>query len=168
MHEITFKGNPVHTNGPAIQPGLKAPDFVLTYQDLTDKKLSDYSGKKIVLNIFPSIDTSVCAQSVRRFNEEASNLENTVVICISRDLPFAHKRFCAAEGLDDVVTLSAMRENSFGEKYGVTIIDGPMKSLFSRVVIVLDENHNVAYTQQVPEISDEPDYGKAVESLKNI
>ena len=133
--------------------------------DLSEKNLADYTGKRVVLNIFPSIDTGICAASARKFNEEASNLDNTVVINVSRDLPFALSRFCAAEGLNNVETLSDFRGN-FGEDYGVTLSDSPLKGLLSRAVVVLDEKAKVIYTEQVPEIGQEPNYEAAIASLK--
>ena len=139
MAKITLKGNEINTidNLPAV--GLLAPDFVLTANDLSDKTLSDYRGKRLVLNIFPSLDTSVCAASVRRFNVEASKLDNTKILCISADLPFAQARFCGAEGIENVETLSSFRSD-FAEKYGVKIIDGPMMGLSARAVLVVNEN----------------------------
>ncbi len=168
METITLKGNPIHTEGPTLKPGDKAPDFTLTTRDLEDKSLADFPQKRLVLNIFPSIDTSVCAQSVRRFNQEAAARKDTAVLCISRDLPFAHQRFCAAEGLEDVITLSAMRNAAFGKDYGLTITNGPLASLFSRVVIILDENRKVLYAEQVPEIGQEPDYPAALKALESL
>ncbi|PIE01176.1 MAG: lipid hydroperoxide peroxidase [Acidobacteria bacterium] len=165
MASITLKGNPIHTVGDLLKKGATAPDFTLTNTDLADVSLSTYEGKKKVLNIFPSLDTPVCATSVRMFNEKAASLDNTVVLCISRDLPFAHKRFCAAEGLENVHSLSEMHTPGFGNNYGVTITDGPLKSLYSRAVVVLDEENKVLYTQQVADIVDEPDYDAAIEAL---
>ncbi|HEB62540.1 MAG TPA: thiol peroxidase [Bacteroidetes bacterium] len=167
MAEITLKGNKINTLGELPKIGDKAKDFTLTGTDLADKKLNDFSGK-IVLNIFPSLDTPTCATSVRKFNEKAAGLENTTVLCISRDLPFAHGRFCTSEGIDKVVNLSDFRTCQFGKDYQLEIIDGPLSGLLSRVVIVLDENKNVVYTEQVPEIVDEPDYDSAIEAVKNI
>lgn len=166
MAEIKFKGNPIHTIGNLPTIGANAPDFSLTKTDLSDSKLNDYSGKKVVLNIFPSIDTAVCATSVRKFNEQASKLENTVVLCISDDLPFAHKRFCGAEGLNNVISLSEMKSKDFGDKYGVRMTDGPLQGLLSRAVVVLNEKGNVIYTEQVADITQEPNYEKAIASLK--
>lgn len=165
MAKITLKGNEINTSGNIPEIGSPAKDFVLTKTDLSDVGLKDFKGKKIVMNIFPSLDTSVCANSVRRFNEEASKLENTVVLCISRDLPFAHNRFCETEGLKDVISLSELRNLDFGEDYGLRIINGPLAGLLARAVIVLDENLKVIYTELVPEIVQEPDYEKALESL---
>ena len=165
MAEITLKGNKIHTVGKLPAVGSAAPDFVLTGKDLSDVKLSDMKGKKVVLNIFPSLDTDVCAASVRRFNAEAQKKENTVVVCASLDLPFAHGRFCTTEGLENVVPASELRDRSFGEKYGVRISDGPLAGLFSRAVVVVDENGKVTYTEQVPEIVQEPNYEAALKAL---
>ncbi|MRJ10542.1 thiol peroxidase [Ornithobacterium rhinotracheale] len=164
MSEITFKGNKVTTCGTLPQPG-KAKDFELVAQDLQTKTLSDYKGKNVILNIFPSVDTGVCASSVRKFNEEAAGKDNTIVLCISRDLPFAQARFCAAEGIENVEMLSDFRTN-FGENYGVTMEDGPLKGLLSRAVVVINPEGEVVYAEQVPEIAQEPDYGKALAALK--
>lgn len=166
MAQITLKGNLVNTIGNLPKTGEKAVDFVLVKNNLSIAKLSDYTGKKIVLNIFPSLDTSTCAASVRRFNKEAAGLPNVKVLCISRDLPFAQSRFCGAEGIDNVETLSDFATGKFGKDYGLEIADGPLAHLHSRVVIVLDEKGIVKYTQQVPEIVDEPDYEKALQALK--
>lgn len=166
MAKITFKGNPFSTAGSLPSAGRPAPDFSVTKADLADTTLGDYAGKKVVLNIFPSLDTPVCASSVRRFNEEAGKLANTVVLCVSRDLPFAQKRFCAAEGLNNVVTASEYRNTSFSDAYGVRIVDGPLAGLLSRAVIVIDEGGRVIHTEQVPEIAQEPDYGAAIAALK--
>ena len=165
MAQITLKGNPINTIGNLPETGTKAPEFTLVKDDLSIKSLSDYKGQKVVLNIFPSLDTPTCAASVRRFNAEASALENTVVLCISKDLPFAQARFCGAEGLEDVHNLSGFRGGQFGKDYGVEIIDGPLAGLESRAVVVLDENGTVLYTQQVAEIVDEPDYEAALAVL---
>ncbi len=166
MAQITLHDNPINTVGTLPEIKTKAPAFQLTHADLSDASLSDFSGKRLVLNIFPSIDTGVCATAVRRFNAEAEKLENTAVLCISADLPFAQARFCGAEGLDKVITLSAMRDRKFGDDYGVTITDGPLASLFSRAIVIVDENGIVTYTEQVPEITQEPDYEAALKSLK--
>lgn len=165
MATITLKGNEIHSIGELPKIGTQIKDFELVGQDLSTKKLSDFAGKRKILNIFPSIDTGICAASARHFNVDATNLENTVVINISKDLPFALGRFCAAEGLENVETLSDFR-GSFGEDYGVTLADSPMKGLLSRAVIVADENNKVLYTEQVPEIVQEPNYEKALEVLK--
>ncbi len=165
MAQITLQGNPFHTSGDLPAIGSKAKDFRLVKQDLHNASLADFAGKKIVMNIFPSIDTAVCAMSVRTFNAEASNLENTVVLCISKDLPFAMARFCGAEGLKDVVTLSMMRNDDFAADYGLNIVDGPMEGLLARAVVILDENGVVKYTELVPEIAQEPDYENALKAL---
>ncbi|MEO5362828.1 MAG: thiol peroxidase [Magnetococcus sp. DMHC-8] len=165
MARITFKGTPVHTCGDLPTVGSQAPDFCLTDTGLTDVSLHHFAGKRLVLNIFPSIDTAVCATSVRRFNAEAARLDNTVILCISLDLPFAHKRFCGAEGLAAVHSVSEMRSRGFGEAYGVRMVDGPLAGLLSRAVVVLDGTGTVVYTQQVPEIVEEPDYAGALAAL---
>lgn len=165
MATITFKGNPVNTKGSLPQVGEQAPDFKLTAGDLSDKSLTDFKGKKVVLNIFPSVDTGTCAASVRAFNKEASQLDNTVVLCISKDLPFAQGRFCAAEGLNNVVTLSEYKDSNFSDAYQLAIADGPLAGLLSRVVITLDETGKVLYEEQVAEIADEPNYAAAIASL---
>jgi len=165
MAEITLGGNPIHTLGELPAVGTKAPDFSLTANDLSVKRLTDFSGKKVILNIFPSLDTSTCATSVRTFNEEASSLNNTVVICVSRDLPFAQSRFCGAEGLKNVITLSDFANGSFGKDYALEITDGPMAYLHSRAIVVIDENGTISYTEQVGEIADEPNYEAAISSL---
>lgn len=166
MAKITFKGNPISTSGNLPQVGSAAPDFSLTKGDLSDVSLKDFKGKKAVLNIFPSIDTSVCATSVRKFNEQAAQLTNTVVLCISADLPFAQGRFCGAEGIKNVTPLSEFRNKAFGDSYGLRIAEGPLKGLLSRAVVVLDESGKVLYTEQVPEIAQEPNYQAALGALK--
>jgi thioredoxin-dependent peroxiredoxin len=166
MAEITFKGNPVHTAGNLPTAGSPAPDFRLTKTDLTDVSISDLKGKKVVLNIFPSVDTGVCAASARRFNQLASSLENTIVLNVSKDLPFAHKRFCAAEGLENVHGASEYKDNSFSQAYGVDMKDGALAGLMSRAVVVVDENGMVTYNQQVADIGIEPDYDAAIAALK--
>lgn len=166
MAQITLKGNPINTYGELPPVGSFAPEFKLTAKDLTDKTLKDFAEKRIVLNIFVSLDTSTCAMSVRKFNAEAANLQNTVVLCISKDLPFAQARFCGAEGLDNVITLSQMRDMNFGKDYGLEQVDGPMAGLLSRAVVILDETGKIIYEEQVPEISQEPDYEAALKALK--
>ena len=166
MAKITFKSNPISTIGTLPAVGSKAPDFRLTKTDLSDVSLKDFAGKKLVLNIFPSIDTGVCATSVRKFNSEAGALPNAVVLGVSKDLPFAHKRFCGAEGITGVVTTSDLREGSFGKAYGVTMAEGPLAGLFSRAIVVIDEKGSVKYTEQVPEITQEPDDAKALAAVK--
>ncbi|WP_149275673.1 thiol peroxidase [Pareuzebyella sediminis] len=165
MATVTLKGNEIHTLGSLPEVGSKAPDFKLTKTDLSTASLSDYSGKKVVLNVFPSVDTGTCAQSVRQFNEEAAELDNTVVLCISKDLPFAQARFCGAEGISNVDMLSDFRDGSFGKDYSVEFTDGPLNSLLSRSVIVLDSDGKVVYTEQVSETVDEPNYKAALEAL---
>jgi thiol peroxidase len=166
MAQITKGGTPIQTSGNLPEVGSQAPDFKLTKTDLSDTSLKDFAGKRVVLNIFPSVDTGVCATSVRRFNQEAAGLNNTVVVGVSRDLPFALKRFCGAEGIENVVTTSELRDLNFGRDYGVTIMEGGMAGLLSRAVVVLDENGKVIYTEQVPEIGQEPNYEAAINSLK--
>lgn len=165
MATVTFKGDPVKLAGELPQVGENAIDFNLVGADLSEVSLAVGSGKKIVLNIFPSIDTPVCAASVRRFNKEAASLGDTVVLCISADLPFAQARFCGGEGLDKVHTLSTFRNTSFGEDYGVAIAEGPLKGLLARAVVIIDESGIVKYAQLVPEIAEEPDYESALASL---
>jgi thioredoxin-dependent peroxiredoxin len=165
MASITLGGNPVNTSGNLPQVGNIAPDFKLVKNDLSVVSLADYKGTRVVLNIFPSIDTGTCAASVKNFNAKASSLTNTKVLCISRDLPFAQKRFCGAEGLEYVENLSDFKDGSFGKNYGLEITDSVLAGLHSRVVIVLDENGIIKYTEQVPEIADEPNYEAALASL---
>ncbi len=165
MATITLGGNPIHTSGELPKKGSKAPDFQLVKTDLAVVSLSDFAGSRLVLNIFPSIDTGVCATSVRIFNQKASSLQNTKVLCISRDLPFAQKRFCGTEGIENVENLSDFKDGRFGQDYGLTITDGPLAGLHSRVVIVVDENGVITYSQQVPEIAEEPNYEAALASL---
>ncbi len=167
MAQITFKGNPIHTAGSLPRVGSTARDFVVVKTDLSPMSLGDFKGKKVVLNIFPSIDTPVCASSVRRFNVEAAKLDGTVILCISRDLPFAQKRFCAAEGINQVVMGSEYRDSSFSDAYGVRITDGPLAGLFARAIVVIDERGKVIYTEQVPEIGQEPDYEKALMAIRS-
>jgi thiol peroxidase len=157
MAKITLKGNPIKTVGSLPKVGKKAPKFSLIKSDLSKVKLKDFKGSKLILNIFPSLDTGTCAASVRNFNKEAASLENTKVLCISRDLPFAQARFCGAEGIENVVTLSDFAKGKFGKSYGLTIKDGPLANLHSRAV--------VTYTEQVPEIVDEPNYEAALKAL---
>jgi thioredoxin-dependent peroxiredoxin len=167
MAEITFKGNPVHTAGSLPKVGAMAPDFKVVKTDLAPMALSEFKGKKVIINIFPSLDTPVCATSVRRFNAEADKLDNTVALCISRDLPFAQKRFCGAEGLNSVITGSEYRDSSFSNAYGVCIVDSPLEGLFSRAIVVVDEAGKVIHVEQVPEIAQEPDYGRALAAAKS-
>lgn len=165
MASIALGGIPINTNGDLPKIGTKAPNFSLIKNDLTVATLEDFAGSRLVLNIFPSIDTSTCATSVRKFNEKASQLENTKVLCISRDLPFAQRRFCGAEGLENVISLSDYKSDDFRKDYSLEIIDGVFAGLHSRVVIVIDENGIIKYTEQVPEIADEPDYESALKEL---
>lgn len=166
MASITLQGNAIHTNGNLPKVGEKATDFKLTANDLSIKSISDFSGNKLILNIFPSIDTGTCAASVRNFNKEVASLENTKVLCISRDLPFAQARFCGAEGIENALTLSDFATGSFGKDYGLEIVDGPLADLHSRAIVILDENGTVMYTEQVSEIADEPNYTAALNSIK--
>lgn len=165
MATITLKGNTIHTSNELPKVGTQAPNFTLIKNDLSRSSLSDYKGSKVVLNIFPSIDTGTCAASVRQFNKEAAELENTKVLCISRDLPFAQARFCGAEGIKNVINLSDFATGDFGKNYGLQIIDGPLANLHSRAVVVLDESGKVIYTEQVGEIIVEPNYKAALEAL---
>lgn len=165
MATVTLKGNEIHTVGNLPANGSAAPDFKLTLTDLSTRSLSEYEGRKLVLNIFPSIDTGTCAASVRQFNQEAAELENTIVLCISKDLPFAQTRFCGAEGIENVVMLSDYKDGSFGKAYQVEFTDGPLQSLLSRSVVVINEKGNVVYSEQVPETVDEPNYKAALEAL---
>jgi thiol peroxidase len=166
MAKITLKGNPVTTVGDLPKVGATAPAFTMVKQDLSSASLKDFAGKAVVLNIFPSIDTGTCAASVRRFNVEASKLKDVHVLCISKDLPFAHKRFCAAEGIDKVTTLSDFRTTAFGKDYGVTLQDGPLAGLLARAVVVLDKAGKVVHTELVGEIANEPNYAEALAKLR--
>jgi thiol peroxidase len=165
MAKTALKGSPVNTNSNLPAKGSAAADFQLTTVDLTEVSLKDFAGKRKVLNIFPSIDTSVCALSVKRFNQEAAALANTQVLNISQDLPFALKRFCGAEGINNAIALSGFR-SSFAKDYGVEIIDSPMRGLNARTVILLDENNHVIYTELVSEITEEPNYEAALQALR--
>lgn len=165
MATITLQGNEIHTAGEFPRVGSKAPDFTLTDRDLNDVSLSRWMGKKKLLSIFPSIDTPVCAVSTRKFNDYARTHDNTVMLMVSADLPFAHKRFCGDEGLENVVTLSTMRSDDFARGYGVLISDGPLSGLTARAVVVLDENDTVVHAELVPEIGHEPDYEAALKAL---
>ena len=166
MAQITLKGNPINTSGNLPAVGSQAPDFTATGTDLSEVSLSSLKGKNVILNIFPSVDTGVCAASVRAFNKDASSLENTVVLCISRDLPFALGRFCGAEGLEDVQSLSELRNSTVGDNYGCRITDGPLATLLSRAVVVVNAEGVITYTEQVPEITQEPNYEAALAAAK--
>ena len=165
MSQVTLKGNPVQVDGQLPAVGSKAPAFRLVAKDLSDATLDKFSGKRKVLNIFPSVDTPTCATSVRRFNEKAAQVDNAVVLCISADLPFAQARFCGAEGLDNVVSLSTMRGRDFLKDYGVAIASGPLSGLAARAVVVLDEHDKVLHTELVGEIANEPNYDAALKAL---
>ena len=167
MATVTLKGNPIQTSGELPKVGEQAPDFNLTATNLSTKTLGDFAGSKVVLNIFPSIDTGTCAASVRQFNKEAGELENTHVLCVSHDLPFAHARFCGAEGLENVVSLSDYKDGNFGKTYGVNFINGPLEALLSRSVVVINEQGVVTYTEQAQETVEEPNYKAALDALLN-
>ncbi|MFW5970123.1 MAG: thiol peroxidase [Halofilum sp. (in: g-proteobacteria)] len=166
MATVTLQGNPIHTSGDLPPKGGKAPDFRLIDRELNERSLADYAGKRKVLNIVASLDTPVCAAQARRFNEEAAKFENTQVLVISADLPFAQSRFCETQNIDNLDTLSTGRSADFGEAYGVALTEGPLAGICARAVIVLDENDVVQYTQLVPEISEEPDYDAVLEALR--
>lgn len=166
METINFKGTPCHTFGDIPAVGTKAPDFTLVNPEFKELHCADYQGWRVVLNVFPSLDTPVCAASVRRFNKEASSLYNAVVLCVSMDLPFAAGRFCTAEGLDNVTPASAFRSPEFSKNYGLQLIDGPLAGLLARAVIIIDEKGNVAYSNLVKEITDEPEYDKVLDVLR--
>jgi thioredoxin-dependent peroxiredoxin len=165
MAQVTLRGNAIHTSGELPQVGAVAPQFTLVGGDLSEKSLADFAGKKKILNIVPSLDTGVCQASARRFNSEAAALEGVVLLNISQDLPFAQKRFCESEGLDQVVNLSAFRSD-FAQAYGVELVDGPLKGLTARSVVVLDEQDRVVHAELVPEIAQEPDYAAALGAVK--
>ena len=165
MATVTLKGNNINTSGNLPKIGSQAPDFKLVKTDLSIASSNDFKGKSIVLNIFPSIDTGTCAQSVRQFNKELNEIDDVTVLCISRDLPFAQARFCGAEGLDNVINLSDFKDNSFGKTYGLDFIDGPLEGLHSRAIVIIDEKGIITYTEQVQEIVDEPNYKAALEAL---
>src|SRR5512138_1855538 len=166
MAQVTLKGNPIHTNGDLPKVGAPAPAFKLTNGDLKDVTLADYKGKRKILNIVPSLDTSTCATSTRKFNQSAGSLPNTVVLVVSADLPFAAKRFCTTEGLANVVPLSLMRSKAMAKDYGVLLQDGPLEGVTARAVVVLDENDKVVHRQLVPDIGQEPDYEAALRAVK--
>lgn len=165
MANITLKGNPIETAGDLPAVGTQAPDFTLVKTDLSELTLADLKGKKVVLNIFPSLDTPVCAASVRRFNEDAAKLENTTVVSVSADLPFAHGRFCTTEGIENVTNTSVFRNQDFGSDYGALIVTGPLAGVLSRAIVILDEEGKVVYTEQVPEIVEEPNYEAALAAI---
>lgn len=167
MATITFKGLPLRTCGELPEIGLPCPDFALTGVDLHDITLTDLEGRRVILNIFPSLDTPVCADSVATFNARATECSDTTVLCVSRDLPFAHKRFCGTKGLDRVVPASAFRSPAFGEAFGVRIEDGPLAGLFARAIVALDEGGTVVHTQLVPELTQEPDYDLAIGIIRD-
>lgn len=165
MTQITLQGTPIETIGELPAVNTPAPAFTLTRTDLSNASLSDFSGQTVVLNIFVSLDTSICAASVRRFNTEVSSLDNTVVLCVSSDLPFAHQRFCEAEGLEKVIPLSVFRSPEFGKDYGVKITTGPLTGLLARSIVIIDKDGKVIYTEQVPEIAQDPDFEAALQAL---
>lgn len=165
MSKIAFKGSPVNTNGELPKVGTPAPSFVLVKGDLSEVSQVDLKGKNVILNIFPSLDTSVCAASVRKFNQEASNISNTVVLAVSADLPFASTRFCTTEGIENVIPASVFRSPEFAEKYGVLMTDGPLKGLLARAVVVINPEGNISYTELVSEITQEPNYKAAISSI---
>lgn len=167
MTQITLNGNTIHTNGQLPAINTPAPDAQFTNNELKDVHLKEYQGKNIILNIFPSLDTPTCAMSVRKFNQEANQLSDTVILCISADLPFAQARFCGAEGLKNVIPLSVFRHSEFAERYGVHIIDGPIAGLLARSIVIVDKNMQIIYTEQVPEIVNEPNYAAALAALKS-
>ena len=166
MAKVTLGGNPANTAGNLPEVNQQAPAFTLVKTDLSEVSLSDYKGKNVILNIFPSVDTKVCATSVRKFNEQATALDNTVVLCISKDLPFAQARFCGAEGIENAIPLSNFRDDDFGKSYGVTLADGAFKGLNARAVVVINADGKVSYTELVPEIGNEPDYDNALAAVK--
>lgn len=166
MSKITFKGNTVNTNGELPKKGSKAPDFSLVKTDLSELSLKDLHGKNVILNIFPSLDTSVCATSVRRFNKEAAKMKNTVILAISKDLPFAHARFCSTEGIDNVVPLSTFRDSEFEKNYGIKMLDGPLNGLLARAIVLINGFGEVIYSELVPEIAQEPDYKAVIAYLQ--
>ncbi|WP_275316083.1 thiol peroxidase [Tenacibaculum bernardetii] len=165
MATITLKGNSINTTGNLPKNGSKATDFSLVATDLSIKKLADFSGSRLILNIFPSVDTGTCAASVREFNKKVAGLDNTKVLCISRDLPFAQGRFCGAEGIENVIMLSDFATGKFGKDYGLEITNGPLANLHSRCIVIINEEGNVVYTEQVSEVVDEPNYETALKAL---
>ena len=167
MAQITLKGNPINTSGELPAVGSKAPDFTLTRADLSDVSLADYGGKKKILHIVPSLDTGVCQASTKQFNQKAADAGDNVILTISRDLPFAQKRFCEAEGIDKVIAAAEMRNRDFGKAYGVEITDGPLAGVLARAIVVLDESDTVTYCELVPEIAQEPNYDAALAALSS-
>jgi thioredoxin-dependent peroxiredoxin len=165
MAQITLKGNPIHTSGDLPKAGTAAPAYTLVRTDLSEISGKDLTGQRVVLNIFPSIDTPTCAASVRKFNARANEKPNTTILCVSADLPFAQKRFCGAEGLDNVLPASTFRNTNFGQAFGVALVDGPLKGLLARAVVVVDGSGKVIHTELVPEIAQEPDYNAALAVL---
>jgi thiol peroxidase len=165
MATITLRGNKINTSGNLPAKGTKAPDFSLVKSDMSQFSLKELAGKKVILNISPSLDTGICATAVRKFNQLAAGRDNTVVLAITKDLPYAHSRFCSTEGITNVVTLSGFRDSKFGSDYGVEILDGPMAGLYARSIVVVDEKGDVVYTELVPEIVQEPDYDAALAAL---
>lgn len=165
MAQTKLGPNPANTIGELPTVGIQAPEFVLTSSDMKDVSLKDFAGKNVVLNIFPSVDTGVCATSVREFNKRVASLDNTVVLCISKDLPFAMKRFCGAEGIDKAITVSDFRSRGFGKTYGVELLDSAFAGLFARAVVVIDGNGKVKYNQLVPQIGEEPNYEAALKAI---
>jgi thiol peroxidase len=165
MAQTKLGPNPANTIGELPTVGIQAPEFVLTSSDMKDVSLKDFAGKNVVLNIFPSVDTGVCATSVREFNKRVASLDNTVVLCISKDLPFAMKRFCGVEGIDKAITLSDFRSRGFGKTYGVELLDSAFAGLFARAVVVIDGNGKVKYNQLVPQIGEEPNYEAALKAI---
>lgn len=168
MATVTLRGNPIHTSGELPAVGSKGSDFRLTRADFTDVTLKEFAGKKKILNIVPSLDTQVCATSAKKFNQRATEIQDTIILTISRDLPFAQKRFCEAEKIDKVITLSDLRDRSFGRAYGVEIIDGPLAGLLARAIVILDRENRVVYTELVPEIAQEPDYDRALKAIQSL
>lgn len=166
METTAFKGSPVHTCGHLPHTGSQAPRFTLTRGDLTELRSEELKGRRIVLNIFPSLDTAVCATSVRKFNQLATSLDNTTVVAVSKDLPFAQSRFCTTEGIENLIAASAFRSPEFAREYGVEMVNGPLAGLLARAVVIIDETGRVVYTELVPEITREPDYEAALKALK--
>ena len=166
METTAFKGTPVHTCGHLPHTGSQAPRFTLTRGDLTELRSEELKGRRIVLNIFPSLDTAVCATSVRKFNQLAASLDNTTVVAVSKDLPFAQSRFCTTEGIENLIAASAFRSPEFAREYGIEMVDGPLAGLLARAVVIIDETGRIVYTELVPEITREPDYEAALKALK--